>query len=413
MNNFSSKIKKICRICENSDLHTYIDLGLQPPSNSFLKAEEILYEKKFPLEVQLCQQCGLSQLTEVVASEDIFDEYAYLSSTSQALVNHYQGMVNDIIKFQNIPSNSLVIDVGCNDGITLSRYPIGEYRLLGVEPSSAGDYAVKNGFNIEKLFFNTETALKIRDKYGLANVLTATNVFAHVDDIRSFTKGVSILLDKNGIFVVEFPYLIDMIEHLYFDTIYHEHLSYLALTPLVKLFADHNMRPFRVQRVDVGASGPGLRLFVCLNDSSHSNDHSIGRLLHEEKKWGIQDKNAYALFADRVLHFKKNVLTKIQNIKANGHKIGAYGAPAKGNTMLNYLGLNKQDIIAVAENNSLKIDLLTPGTHLPIVSDDTFSYHELDKIFDEYIPSLNYKVRGIYFEGLKNMKRDKTNRLQN
>lgn len=368
----TAKIKENCRICNSHNLVSYIDLGQQPLSNSFIRIDQIDDEPRFPLVVNLCQNCGLSQLSEVVPAEQIFSDYVYLSSSSSALVSHYQGMVDEIIQFQGVKKDCLIVDIGCNDGITLSRYPVGKYNLLGVEPSSAGDFAVKSGFKVERIFFDYEAAQKLKSKYGSAEVVTATNVFAHVDDIRSFTRGVSELLSTNGVFVLEFPYLIDMIDRLYFDTIYHEHLSYLTLTPLIELFGDFGMRPIKVQRIDIGASGPALRLFVSRDNSTHVCDVSVKKMLQQEKEWGVKDPKSYLLFSNHVAHLKKNLLKIIQDINESGGRVGAYGAPAKGNTLLNYLGVTKTELSAVADNNPLKIDKLTPGTHLPIVSDEEF-----------------------------------------
>lgn len=372
MTKFTSTRRTTCRICGHADLTPYLDLGPQPPSNSFIAPEEVPDEQRFPLIVELCRSCGLSQLSEVVAATSIFSDYAYLSSTSKALVRHYQGMVDDILARYRPAAGSLIVDVGCNDGITLARYPAGRFALVGVEPSSSGDYAVEAGFTVEKCFFNAETAAEMRRRHGAASVITTTNVFAHVDGIRDFTRGIAGLLADDGVFVIEFPYLREMIEHLYFDTVYHEHLSYLALTPLAKLFADLGLRPFNVQRVDVGASGPALRLAVCLDKAPHPTDASIDAMLAAERDWGIRDPATYSKFSDRVSAMRDELLRIIRELKAAGNKIGAYGAPAKGNTMLNYLGATADDIAAVAENSPTKIGKLTPGTHLPVVSDAEF-----------------------------------------
>ncbi|MDA1044522.1 MAG: class I SAM-dependent methyltransferase [Verrucomicrobia bacterium] len=369
---FRSKPRSTCRVCGSSDLRSYLDLGAQPPSNSFIRPDEADDEQRFPLVVNLCRGCGLSQLSEVVAATDIFDDYAYLSSTSKALVRHYQEMVNELLGVYAPSPGALVIDIGCNDGITLSRYPAGKFKLLGIEPSSTGEYAVKAGFTVEKRFFDAEAGRELRNKYGGASIITATNVFAHVDDIRSFTQGIATLLADDGIFVIEFPYLRDMIEHQYFDTIYHEHLSYLALTPLMRLFSDHGLRPFNVRHVDIGASGPALRLHVCLREAQHAADSSIAEMQTAEQDWGVGRIETYADFADQVLALKDELMRIIRGLNDSGGRVGAYGAPAKGNTMLNYLGVTRNDIVAVAENNSLKIGKLTPGTHLPVVPDEEF-----------------------------------------
>jgi len=369
---FRAGRRTICRICGSANLYPYINLGDQPPSNSFIAASEIPQEKTFPLIVNLCTDCGLSQLSEVVSSEDIFDDYLYLSSTSGALRRHYQEMIDAICEEFKPAKNSLTVDVGCNDGITLRCYPKDQYRVLGVEPSSAGKYAIAEGFKVIQAFFDEEQGRRISEEQGRAAVITATNVFAHVDDIMSFARGVHHLLDDQGIFVIEFPYLRDMVEQNLFDTIYHEHLSYLALTPLTRLFEDTGLRAFHVIRVEVGASGPALRLFVCRQHSNHGTRQSITNMVLNEKNWGITHRQRYDAFAERVSDIKEVLKHKISELNRQGFKVGAFGAPAKGNTLLNYVGFTPDDIVAVAENNELKIGKVTPGSHIPIISDEDF-----------------------------------------
>jgi len=369
---FGAFRRTTCRICGGDSLYPYINLGDQPPSNSFIAFSEILKEKTFPLTVNLCRDCGLSQLSEVVSSEDIFNDYVYLSSTSGALKRHYKGMIDSIIEEFKPIKNSLVVDIGSNDGITLRCYPKDQYRVLGIEPSSAGKYAIAEGFNVIQAFFNEKQGTKIREEHDGAAVITATNVFAHVDDIISFVEGVHTLLADEGMFVIEFPYLRDMVEQNYFDTIYHEHLSYLALTPLTRLFKDAGLRAFHVIHVDVGASGPGLRLFVCREESNHKTRETITHMFEDEKTWGITQPERYNEFAARVAEIRKALKHMIGDLNKQGFKVGAFGAPAKGNTLLNYVGLTPAEIVAVAENNELKIGKVTPGSHIPIISDEEF-----------------------------------------
>lgn len=371
-NAFSMHLRDTCRICGSKNLVQYLDLGDQPPSNSFINPDQVNEELAFPLKVFLCSDCGLSQLLHIVSATDIFDDYAYLSSTSKALCNHYQGMVDAAIERFKPVEGALIIDIGCNDGITLNRYPKDHFRLLGIEPSSAGGYAKKAGLDVVERFFNEETSALVQEEYGKAAIITATNVFAHVDDIRSFAGGIGSLIDDEGVAIFEFPYLYNMLEELYFDTIYHEHLCYLALTPLTHLFAETGLRAFRVERTEVGASGPALRLFVCRTDAKHATDISVSEMLSEEENWGIKDFPIYEKFAERVAGVKTQILKILSELNANGHKVGAYGAPAKGNTLLNYLDVGPNDIIAAADNNDLKIGKLTPGSHIPIVGDDDF-----------------------------------------
>lgn len=361
-----------CRICGSDHLVPYIDLGEQPPSNSFLGAEQLSEERRFPLVVALCTDCGLSQLTYEVSVSGIFDDYAYLSSTSKALCRHYQGMIDAVTADYQPPQGALMVDIGCNDGITLACYPADKYRLLGVEPSSAGNFARQRGFEVLPTFFSRETAARIVASHGKAHQVTATNVFAHVPDIRDFAAGISDLLHQDGVCTFEFPYVGDMLEHLYFDTIYHEHLCYLGLTPLVRLFAEVGLKAIAAERQEIGASGPALRLTVAPVGSSRVPDPAVAAILVAEEEWGVRRLDRYQDFARRVDALKRDLLQTIADLQKQGFRIGAYAAPAKGNTLLNYLNLGPDSVVAVSENNEIKIGKVTPGTHIPIVSDTAF-----------------------------------------
>lgn len=364
--------KTSCRICGSADLMPYVNLGAQPPSNAFIDLSDIATEQAFPLRVNLCRECLLSQLSHVVSAASIFDEYAYLSSSSRALVQYYQEVIDKVVERFKPSPGSVVVDIGCNDGIMLRRYPRDRYVALGVEPSSAADHAVRAGFDVVRRFFDREAVQQIVGRHGRATIVTATNVLAHVDDLNAFARNVHDLLDDEGVFIAEFPYLIDMLEKVYFDTIYHEHLSYLSLTPLSRLLTRNGLRVFHVERSPFGASGPALRLFVCRAPPTHRTDSTVGDLLAFERRWGIGDPERYHRFATEVRTVKDKLLSLLGELGGAGQKVGAFTAPAKGNTLLNYMGLTPNDIVAAAENNPRKIGKVTPGSHIPIVSDETF-----------------------------------------
>lgn len=374
---YDMTIRDDCRICGATDLELYLDLGDQPPSNAFLAAADIASEERFPLQVFLCRSCGLSQLRHVVHSADIFDDYAYLSSTSKALCRHYAEMVDDILARFAPGDGALIVDIGANDGITMRCYPQDRYRVLGIEPSSAGDYARRDGLEIIDRFFNEETAAEVCQSHGKAAIITATNVFAHVDDIISFAAGIDALLADDGVYVIEFPYVGDMLEQLYFDTIYHEHLSYLGLTPLQTLFDRVGLRMFDIVDCKVGASGPAKRLFVCKKNASYSVTASLTAALAAESDWGVMRMDAYDKFATGVAAVRDEIRGHISRLKSEGVRIGGYAAPAKGNTLLNFLGLGPDDLLAISENNAEKIGKVTPGSHIPIVDDAAFMAMDL------------------------------------
>ena len=361
-----------CRICNNKKLYTYLDLGYQPPSNSFLKSKH-LKEKKFPLRVKICENCGLSQLDTVVSAENIFDEYLYLSSSSKALVDHYKKMTKEILKITKPNINSLIIDIGSNDGITLENYSNKKYNLLGVEPSSAAFYSKKKGIKTEKNFFNFGFSKIIKKKYGLAKIITATNVFAHNHKIQDFVKGIRYLLHDNGVFVIEFPYLDYMLKDKFYDIIYHEHYSYLSITPLNFLFSKYNLKIFRIKKVSIGASGPALRVYIKKeNCKKFKDDKNLKKFLNYEKNKKFKNKETYKKFKKDIVEHNYKLKKIILNFRKKGYKVGAFGAPAKGNTLLNTLKLNEKTIVAVSENSKVKIGKYTPGSKIPIISDSEF-----------------------------------------
>ena len=378
MNNFSFKKNTNCRVCDNNVLKTYLDLGAQPPSNSFVNKDELKYEKFFSLKVQLCENCGLSQLDTIVSPDDVFKDYMYLSSTSRALVNHYTSMTKKITSTIQPENNDLIVDIGSNDGITLDTYEKNKFQLLGIEPSSAAEVAQKKGIKTEKNFFTYDFSKKLIKNYGQAKIITTTNVFAHIENIRDFTKGIKNFLDPEGVFIIEFPYLGNMLEEKLFDVIYHEHLSYLSILPLNKLFSDFELRIFDIEKVDIGASGPALRVFVSHLNSKYVDKDIVSEFINYEKKHKFQSIDTYKNFADEVFKIRDNIENLILNLSDDKKKIGAFGAPAKGNTMLNFLKKSYSKIIAVADNSPTKIGKLTPGTHIPIVPDKEFNNMKID-----------------------------------
>lgn len=378
MARFHHHTNQACRICGSSDLVPYLHLGDQPPSNAFLSVEEIPTEQSFPLSVYLCRSCGLSQLLDVVHGEDVFDSYAYLSSTSRALREHYGRMVDTLIERYSPAEGSVILDVGANDGITLDRYPPGRFKLIGVEPSSAGSVAAEKGYVISKRFFGKNVGRALKEEYGAAALVTATNVCAHVDDIRGFFSGFTEVLAPHGVAVFEFPYVIDMIAGVYFDTIYHEHLCYHALTPITLLCEMVGLSPLRVDRVNFGASGPALRLAVGRADAGAIQHPSVADMLAEEQAWGIADPRSYLAFNEYVRATIAKLRSMVEEAKRRGQRVGAYSAPAKGNTLLNSAGMDTSYIEAVSENNERKIGRVTPGTHIPIISDEEFLSRRYD-----------------------------------
>ena len=361
--------RKTCRYCLSKNLKQLISLGDQPPSNSFISPKKIKKEKKFPLELYICRNCYLVQLLDVVSGKKIFDKYSYLSSSSKALVNHFNKFAFNLEKKFKLSSKDVVVDIGCNDGILLDAYNL-KFQKIGVEPSDVYKIAKNKGYKIYNNFFNIDIANKIKDKHGSAKIITATNVFAHIDNMHSFLNGINNLLDKEGVFIVEVSYLLDLIDQNLFDTIYHEHLCYISLYSLKKFLAGFKLEIFHTERKKVGASGPSITFFIKKKNSNRKILSSVKRLSMYEKKWGVNKLKNYVSFEKRVISNKIKTLKIIKKLKKDGNKIFCFGAPAKGNTLLNFYKLNSKSIDFVSDNSKTKQGKYTPGSNIKIVSDN-------------------------------------------
>ena len=299
-----NSILKKCRICSSKKLNGYLDLGKQPFSNSFLNYKDIKKERKFPLATVLCKNCGLSQLSIIPNTKFIFSKYDYLSSSSKALSDHYKLLVEKLVKNYNILPEDVVLDIGCNDGILLNHYPKNFNNVLGIEPSDASKHIKQKRIKLIKDFFNFKTSSKYLKKYKKPKIITITNVLAQIDNLNTFAKGLQNITNRESVIVVEFPYLLHMINKGLFDLIYHEHLSYFSLTPLKFLFAKFGIKIINFEKVNLGASGPAIRLFLSKNNSIYSINKKVSKQISYEKNWGIKKIKKYNFF-------KKNVKSKI------------------------------------------------------------------------------------------------------
>ena len=359
-----------CRYCGSSELECFFSLGNQPPSNSFIKPDQVHLEKSYPLDVYFCSHCYLVQLLDVVPASSIFDEYVYLSSSSVALKNHFGKLTQYMENKFSLTKGDVVIDVGCNDGVLLNRYSNDGLVRIGVEPSNVAKIARNTGSIVIEDFFTMDVAKHICDKYGHPKIVTATNVFVHVDNMHEFLQAFEILLENEGILIIEASYLIDLVDQVIFDTIYHEHLCYLSLTPLIKFLGSFNIEVFDVERINFGASGPAIRIFMQKRAGHQQITDNVNSLLMMEQEWGVGDIETYRAFNSKVLTLKTKLLGIIDEVLSSGSTIACYGAPAKGNTLLNFLNLSQDQIEFVAETNEIKQGLLTPGTHIPIISEE-------------------------------------------
>lgn len=396
----TAKKNSRCRYCGGKNFLKFLSLGKQPPSNSFIKPNQISEEKKFPLDVYFCKLCSLVQLLDVVSAEVIFDKYLYYSSSSKALAEHYARLTKYLTNRFKLKKDDIVVDIGANDGILLHGYDLPGLTLVGVEPSRVAEVARATGLEVIKDFFNERSAKKIVKKYGKAKLITATNVFAHVDDIGQFVDALPLILEDEGVFIIEAPYLIDLIDQTLFDTVYHEHLCYLSLTPMTSFLNRHGLKIFDVERVPFGASGPAIRVFVQKNKSKRVIRKSVSKLLADEKKWGVNREEKYLRYAKKVKEIKLEVLSLIAVIKKSGATIAGYSAPAKGNTLLNYFEINSKIVSFIAETSKDKQGLFTPGSHIPIISEEEFM-----KKMPEYALLLSWNYLDFFLKKSKYIKK--------
>lgn len=369
-----------CRICSSKNLEKFLSLGESPLANNFLKKEDLEKEElKFPLELVFCNICQLVQLSYVVDPKLMFKNYVYVSSTSNTFRQHFTKMAEDLKKDFNLDENSLAIDIGSNDGVLLNGLQKFNIKVTGVEPATnVAKIAEENGVETINDFFNKEVVNKIIDKKGKADVVTACNVFAHIDNINSVIENVKLLLKDSGIFVIEVQYLVNTIEDMTFDNIYHEHLSYYSLTALKYFFEKRNMEIFNA--IKILTHGGSLRVFTQQKNNKRKINENVNKILDHEKKIGINNIEVYKEFADKVYSVKEKLNSYIQNIKKGNRIIVGYGAPAKSTTLLNFCSIRKKEIDYIIDDNPLKIELYTPGTHIPILSSG-----ELEKNTPDYI----------------------------
>lgn len=354
-----------CRSCGNTNAAPILDLGLQPLANNLLTPTDLAkYEPKFPLQLAVCQSCWLLQITNLVPPVELFSEYLYFSSFSDFMLRHARAACETYQNEFALNQKSFVVEVASNDGYLLQNFTRAGIPCLGIEP--AGNIArVAQEKGIETLveFFGRKVAGELAAQKQ-ADLILGNNVFAHAPDTNDFVAGLKTLLKPDGRIVLEFPYGVKFIEHTEFDTIYHEHVFYFTLTSLEPLFARHGLRLFRVQHLPI--HGGSLRLFACHADA-YPVEASIKDLLAEETRKGIATLAYYEGFGNQVRAIKSELVALLTRLKGEGKRLVAYGASAKGSTLLNYCGIGRELLEFVVDRNTYKQGRLTPGTHIPIV----------------------------------------------
>ncbi len=359
-----------CRFCSKIDLVKIFDFGTIPPSNDYLEDSlaAISAERKFPLEVYFCENCFLVQTKDFLSAQETFKEdYAYLSSMSKTWLEHSKSYAQMIQRKLNLNSSSLVLEIASNDGYLLQFFNELGIQTLGVEPTASTANIAKNkGIDTLIKFFNLQLIDEIEEKYGKVDLIIGNNVYAHVPDIRDFTSSMKKILKINGTITLEFPHLQNMIKNNQFDTIYHEHYSYLSLSFIVKIFEEFDLDVYFVEKIPT--HGGSLRIYGCHKNSIKREGFVVEELLKEELEAGITNKRTYIDFQTQsnslVEEFRKFITTEA----SKGKKIAGYGAAAKGNIFLNYSRIDFTNIECIYDKSKFKIGKIIPGAHIKIKS---------------------------------------------
>ena len=357
-----------CRSCEHGDLRPILSLGRTPLANALLTAEQLREpEATFPLDLVFCPACALVQITETVPPEVLFREYAYLSSFSDTVVQNAEGIVRRLIGLEGLGSESLAVEIASNDGYLLQHYHHKGIPVLGIEPAANIARVARDERGIPTVceFFGAELAAELVAGGRAADVVHGNNVLAHVADLNGVVRGIATVLKPRGVAVIEVPYVKDLIDHCEFDTIYHEHLCYFSLTALDRLFRRHRLVIRDVERIPI--HGGTLRIFASRAEWAIPGE-AVKSLLAEEAAWGVDREEFYRGFGAKVERLRASLLELLGGLKAQGRRIAAYGASAKGSTLLNFFGIGADTLEFVVDRSTVKQGRYTPGTHLPILA---------------------------------------------
>lgn len=394
--------KTSCRVCGGSDLRMFLSLGPTPLANSFLSCDsEFDQESSYPLDVYFCESCSLVQLLDVIDPEVLFRDYIYVTGTSDTIAKHNVGYAQAVVDMLDIGPNDMVVEVASNDGSLLERFNDHGVRTLGVEPATnIAEIARAKGIETVNEFFNGEAALKIRESHGPAKAVIGNNVLAHVDELRDFFGGFKKLLSDDGLAIVEMPYLGELLDGLEYDTVYHEHLCYFSVNSIIRLCDEVGLSVVRIDKVPV--HGGSLRVYAGRKELYGAHADEVLALAAMEEEIGMTSFQRYARFAEEVRGNRTAIRSLLEKLTNEGKTIAGYGAPAKGNTLLNYCGIDTALVPYTVDKSDLKVNKFTPGMHLPVMEAPTLLERQPDYVIilawnfaDEIIRQQSeYKARG-------------------
>lgn len=355
-----------CLVCQSTRLETFLDLGATPLANKFLAPDELgRPEPTYPLRVGFCRDCTHVQLVETVPPPSMFDDYLYVSAASDTLRGHLHRLSQTVTDRYGLGPRDLVIDIGCNDGTLLQGFRARGVQVLGVDPAkNLAQLGAADGIPRLIDYFGLRTAREIARSGTRARVITATNTFPHIPDLEDFLKGIDAVLAPGGAFVVEAHYLADLLDQMAFDTVYHEHVSYWALRPMETLFARHGFQVVDVERLPIHHGQ--IRVFVHRQGDGSASPR-VAELRRREETLGLQRSKTFSEFTKRIQSLRTTVREKLADLRRSGRRIAAYGAPAKGSTLLSFLDLPQGTIEYIVDKSPLKQGRFTPGQHIPIV----------------------------------------------
>ena len=370
-----------CRHCGSPLTHTFLDLGFAPPSNAYLTEVGLNKpEKHYPLKVKVCDQCWLVQTEDYAEADELFNsDYAYFSSTSSGWLAHAKSYAEQMTEQLALDAQSFVIEVASNDGYLLKNFVESGIPCLGIEPTaSTADAAEKLGIPVLREFFGEELGKRVATEGKQADLIAGNNVYAHVPDINDFTRGLKAALRPTGTITLEFPHLMRLIEQVQFDTIYHEHFSYLSLFTVSKIFEASGLRVWHVEQLPT--HGGSLRIYGCHANGPRDTTKAVSQLLMEEERQGLQTLQPYLSFQSRADRIKDDLLGFLIQQKRNGKSVVAYGAAAKGNTLLNYAGVKSDLLPLVCDAAEAKQNKYMPGSHIPILNPEAIEQTEPDYV---------------------------------
>ena len=362
--------RSTCRLCESAELTKVFTLTPTPPANAFVSKNQLSTKQQiFPLELFFCQNCTHLQLLDVVDPAELFQNYVYVSGTSASFVKHFSDYAKSCVDNFNLSADDMVIDIGSNDGTLLKFFKEEQINVLGIDPARAiAKRASENGIETWPYFFNNSVVNRVLKERGHAALITANNVFAHADNLMGIVKNIRSLLKPDGVFIFEVSYLGAVYEDTLFDTIYHEHVAYHSILPLVNFFRSMNMELFAAERV--ASHGGSIRVMVQLNGGPHKANGSVQSLIDYEYKLGLNLSGTWVGYAEKINKLRKKLVDILMGLKQKGKIIAGYGAPAKATTLMHHFGIGPDIIDFISDDAPLKQGLYSPGLHVPIVSSD-------------------------------------------